>query len=205
MNERKEVGRMILADLQLFNQAVVIFGEECEPEIWDHFSMAIQEWTHENGWSCVLNKDITGNWFSPPEWSHKGDKGCNDANLGFVIDLDASPSYFVADLCGIGSAPVGLWFWVTEKALGFENKKAWKKSLQMVAEKYATRLKPLGFVYDELGFYLPLSLDPRKLADAWVDNSYEELFEPLVAALDKLKASTPIFNEMLAEMGANQR
>jgi len=34
--------------------------------------------------------------------------------------------------------------------------------------------------------YLPLQLDASKLADAWVNDDYDELKEPLVIALDNL-------------------
>ncbi|AJE23552.1 hypothetical protein [Azotobacter chroococcum] len=207
MNTNKQAGRMILENLQLFNQAVVLFEQELEPEIRAKFSEAIQTWANEHGWSSWVDAtaDIDNYSVAPPRWAFKDESGNDDANPWFEMGVvENSTNYYLAELFGVGSTSVTLWFCVNEKGLGFEGKKAWKKALQAVAEKYVEHLKPFGIVYDESYFHLPLKLDPSKLADAWSDDSYDELFEPLGAALDALEKAVTIFDEMLTEMRTSQ-
>ncbi|CAI8951140.1 DUF4268 domain-containing protein [Pseudomonas sp. IT-P258] len=202
MNHNKQAGRMILGDLQLFNQAAVLFEQELEPEVLANFSELIQTWANDHRWSSMVDgEDIVGYWIAPPKWSFKDEKGGDRANPWYEIaTVEESQNYCLANLCGVASTSVSLWFSVAEKDLGFEGKKAWKKSLQIVAQKYADYLKPLGFIYDDPYFHLPLKLDHAKLADAWGDDSYDELFEPLIAALEALEKAVPIFDEMIVEM-----
>ena len=202
MSDNRQAGRMILEDLQLFNQTVVLFEQEIEPEIRAKFSEATLTWAEEHGWSSFADdEDICKYWVAPLCWRFKDAKGDDSANPWFqVFSAEESASYRLADLCSIGSTGLSLRFYVFEKGLGFEGKKVWKKSLKAFGDKYAERLKPFGLFYDERGFHCPLKLDPTKLADAWGDDSYDELFEPLIAALDALEKAVPIFDEMIAEM-----
>lgn len=206
MSNNKDAGRMILGDLGLFNQAVVLFEQELEPEIQTKFAEAIQSWADKHDWASWINaENIDGACVAPPKWSFKEESGDEDANPWFQFaPAESGDSYLLADLFGVGSTSVNWWFCIHEKGLGFESKKAWKKALQAVAEKYSERLKPLGIIYDEPYFNLPLKLDPTKLADAWGDDSYDELFEPLIAALDTLEKAVPILDEMVNEMRQNQ-
>lgn len=209
MSNNKEAGRMILGNLELFNQTVVLFKQELEPEILAKFAEAIQRWADKHGWTSVVDsEDIDDSWIAPQSWCFKEENDDDDANPWFLFAPEDADDFSsrLADLFGVGSTIVSWWFCVDEKRLGFEGregKKAWKKSWQAVAEKYAEHLNPFGVIYDGECFHLPLTLDPTKLADAWDNDNYDELFEPLIAALDTLEKAVPILDEMVNEMRKN--
>jgi hypothetical protein len=206
MSNKKDAGRTILGSLELFNQAVVLFEQELEPEVRTKFAEALQGWADQHGWTAKTDSDdINEYWIAPPGWSFKEENGRDNANPWFALaQAEHSNSYALSDLFGVGSTSVNWWFCVHEKGLGFEGKRAWKKSFQAVAGKYAEHLNPLGVLYDEESFFLPLKLDPTKLADAWSDDDYDELFGPLIAALDILEKARPILDEMVNQIRQNQ-
>jgi len=110
---------------------------------------------------------------------------------------DDDPSLTLANLCGIGTSSCIMWFEYDVRGKGTT------KAARSIGDKYAESLKNFGFsAFDKklCSFYLPLQLDVSKLADAWMNDDYDELMEPLVTALDNLERAVPIFDEFMQEL-----
>lgn len=199
MSDNKSAGRVILSELKMFNEAAVLFEQEVHPAFMNAFGEAIQNWAKEHGWSSSVDPDDPSYLLAPPAWNLNNKKRDDDPGARFYWGLTEDDSgYILANLCGVGSVITGLWFALDEKAFG--GKRLWKQGLQAIASKYIERLKPLGFAYAEPDFYLPLRLDSGKLADAWSDDIYDDLLEPVVVALNTLDKAVPIFDELITEM-----
>lgn len=87
-----------------------------------------------------------------------------------------------------------------------EKKRAWNNIFNNIDENLVDELKNLGFkiVDDESGkktFFLPIHLDAMKLAETWGDDGEfsenDPCFDPLKAALQKLKMALPTFDAIL--------
>jgi hypothetical protein len=200
MSNEKDAGRLILADLALFNEAKVFFEKEIQPAVLDAFNEAVKDWANQHGWSSNAEWDQDNGKLSlwlAPQWSFKDKKGGDDANPYFAfywLDGGKSPSYPLADLCGVGSERMGFWFEVKDKG--------WKKAVKPVVADYAEKLKPHKFVLKDIDFYRPLCLDPARLPDAWSEGDYDEILAPLVETLDALEKSWPIFNDLVTKVRA---
>lgn len=77
----------------------------------------------------------------------------------------------------------------------------WKREYALVADQLTTiGFSHLGFSQKNKGFlFLPLVLDSMKLATAYENDDYSEVFIPLTEALGKLEKAVPIFDEILAK------
>ena len=202
MSDNKEAGRMILADLKMFNAAAVLFEQEIQPAFMAAMSETIQSWAEKRDWHVEDGLDEDNHlWLAPRAWCFKTQRDEDDADPYFSWSRDTTDdveeSYALADLCGVGTGISAIWF-------GYEIPgKGWKKAVRSIGDNYAERLKCLGFSAfdkDENSFYLPLQLDASKLADAWMNDDYDELMEPLVTALDNLERAIPIFDEFMQEL-----
>lgn len=201
MSQNKEAGRMILADLQLLNQAAVLFENEVQPEILTSVTTVIKAWIDDQGWRGDIGDDsLDDSWLAPGGWGFTNAKNIDDAKVFFgLYRTSEDGSYALADLCGVGSASFSFWFVVDDPLIKRPKKKfdlAWQSLLQ----KYNGKLKRLGFVLEGTSFYLPLRLDPNHLVAAWDDDNYEDLLAPMGTALNVLAQATPIFQELLDEL-----
>ena len=60
-------------------------------------------------------------------------------------------------------------------------------------------LQALGFNDEGLGmFFIPIKLNPNLLVNAWENEDYEEIMQPVVTVLEKIKQSIPIFDELFS-------
>lgn len=202
MSDNKEAGRLILADLKMFNAAAVLFEQEVYPPIMEALGEATQNWAEKRDWHVEDGLDEGNLWLAPRAWCSKNQRDEDDANPYFAWSRDSDDdndieSYALADLCGVGTNISTIWFCYDISGKG------WKKAARSIGEKYDERLKSLGFSAfdkDEISFYLPLRLDASKLADAWMNDDYDELMEPLVTALENLERAVPIFDEFMQEL-----
>jgi len=202
MSDNKEAGRLILADLKMFNAATVLFEQEVQPAFMEALGETLQSWAEKRDWHPENFLTELYSWLAPRAWCIENKRGEDDANPWFMWTLKTeddgdSNSYALADLCGVGTGISAFWFSYEIQGNG------WKKAARSIREKYADRLKSLGFsVFDneKTPFYLPLQLDASKLADAWMNDDYDELMEPLVTALENLERAVPIFDEFMQEL-----
>jgi len=197
MNHNKQAGRLILENLDLFNETAILY-ETIESDIYAKLCELIQIWTNSRDWTVDFLDGLGGSKLYSPVFRDENFPDRSNAWFEILVIQDTS-DYFLADLCGVGTTTVGFWFGADAKALGFENKRAWNKRLQSVADRYGDRLSQFGIKLDDR-FYLPFTLDQKKLADAWADDIYDELFQPIKTALGTLENAVPIFDEMLREM-----
>ncbi|AKU10306.1 hypothetical protein AzCIB_0401 [Azoarcus sp. CIB] len=206
MSKNRDAGRLILEELPMFNEAARLFENEIQPDIQDAFNDTVKEWAIQHNWSSNVEWDWTPDsktslWLAPPGWSFKDQDGDDDANPCFWFGWSnriGSENYHLVDLCGLSTDGMAFWFWLDPKA--FSGVRALKSAVKPLVAEYEKRLAQLGFVVDDVNFYLPVRLDPAKLADAWGDDAYDELFAPLKDALDKLKEAQPMFNELVAKI-----
>lgn len=201
MSQNKEAGRMILVDLQLFNQAAVLFENEVQPEILASVANEIKAWIDEQGWrGSIYDESLDDSWLAPNEWAFTNTKNLDDAKVFFGLSRKTeSTSFALADLCGVGSAGFGFWF-VVDDPLIKKPKRKFDLAWQSVLQGYNSKLKPLGFVLEDTSFYLPVTLDPAHLVAAWSEDNHEELLAPMGTALNILVQAAPIFQALLDEL-----
>lgn len=214
MNRNTEAGRLILADLKLFDQTTRLFEQELWPAIQKAFADALESWATDKEWTCCVKDDeITEFWLAPPQWcftktTPKGKRTSVDADPRFSFAyIGETDSYPLADLCDVGSTQIALWFFIDNhkfEKLGIANRKIWNSLLNAVTEEYIPRLQKCCFepcfIENESRFYIPVVLDAGAIADAWANNDYRKLFEPLTSALNNLEKSVKIFDEMMNEI-----
>jgi len=197
MSDNKEAGRIILADLKMFNEAVILFEQEIDPAFWLEFNKAIECWAKDRRWNIGGDMELENkySWLAPEVYEEK-------LRFDFKSDVKQENgwlSYSLANLCGVGTAIGGLLFSYEVEGKG------WKRAARSIRDDYTDRLKPLGFSTsnsDENPFYLPLQLDASGLVDAWINDDFDELLCPLVTALGNLEKAVPILNEFVEEVRA---
>jgi hypothetical protein len=209
MSDNKEAGKLILADLAMFDQAVLLFKKEVAPEIHDKFAEAVKEWADRKEWLCNIDWDWSNTeknsiWVAPKGWSTMGATD-NDVtadlcfNFCWPIEV-GSQSFPLADLCGVGSTSMGFWFGVDNSNFPGVKKPVWKSVLESLYAEYAERLKPFGVdPGSENDFYRILNLIPSELAAAYEEDDYGKAFAPLLTVLDALEEAWPIFDEMITK------
>jgi len=65
MSDNKEAGRMILADLKMFNAATVLFEQEVYPAIMEALDEAIQNWAAKRDWHVEGTLEDYNLWLTP--------------------------------------------------------------------------------------------------------------------------------------------
>jgi len=201
MSDNKEAGRLILADLKMFNAAVELFEQEIYPAILEAMGEAIQNWAEKHDWYVADSVDEDSLWLAPRTWHFENHKNADDANPYFIWSRVTTEgegnSYILADICGVGTS-------INAFRFGHEIQgKGWKMAARSTRDDYADRLKSHGFsIFDneKNPFYLPWQLDVGKLADAWMNDDYDELMEPLMTALNNLKGSVETFDKFMVEL-----
>lgn len=209
----KEAGKLILADLAMFNQAVLLFEKEVSPEIQKEFADAIEAWAKQDdrNWLCNIDwdwgrTDRSCIWVAPPKWRIEGVADADrieDASPFFALvwaDGTSTDSYPLVELCGVGSKSMGFSFEINNDTFPGVNAKVWKNTMKPLCAEYAEKLKLKGFDFDgDIYFIQPLKLDSAKLAKDYDAEDYNESFAPLLTALDALGEAWPIFDEMITK------
>lgn len=197
----RTAGALILSDLALFNQAVVLFEKEVQPEILKQLNEKVLEWATQNNW--VANYSWTGDmteiWIAPESWNAADNGEEIDLIARFWLDYlnDETSSYQLADLCGVGEVEVGFWLNVSYDKFG--GKTRWNNATRNIPEHIGTELQKLGFYDEGKGLYfIPLRLDAARIASAWENEDYEEVLVPVTAVLDRLKEAKDSFDAILS-------
>jgi len=206
MSDKKEAGRIILKNLAMFNEAAVFFEYEIQSEIQDEFTKIISKWIEQNNQWEIANEENEFIWeitdssswlsFTPSKWNYE----TAWFYFGWLDKVESPINYALTDLCGISSTRMGFCFNINQVAFG--GVKKWNSSLGQHSNEYIEKLKEFGFIFEKgLGsintFKLPVKFDLEKLVVAWETDDYEEAFKPLIEALDNLKKSWTIFDELI--------
>ncbi|WP_312262951.1 hypothetical protein [Candidatus Igneacidithiobacillus taiwanensis] len=182
---------IILNDLELFNKTKVYFEEAVWPKILSNINDLIETWAKQNDWKFGADEDDTlvGSTCYPNSWD-PNDQWFSLDYFGNIADTD---DYILADLCGIGSSKIGLIYHNNLQ----ERKREWKRRINLYLNDYLEKLRPYNFHYDDkdaLSFYIPISLDQKKLVDAWENDAYDEFLLPLSNTLESAKQALTVFD-----------
>lgn len=202
MSESRKAGSIILANLAMFNEAVVLFENEIQPQFLLELDKAIESWTKEQEWFGQFEEHTDDNgqtWLLPQEWLDDKAEDENYVQARFTLGFSNGDSnaYYLADLCNVGQDEMGFIFQV--KYGEFGGKTAWNKFAKSVPISIVESLRGLGFNdYGKGVFFIPIKLNPSLLASAWENEDYEELMQPVIVVLENIKQSVAIFNELFS-------
>ncbi|MBP7338266.1 hypothetical protein [Niveispirillum sp.] len=174
-------GFTILNDFKLFNKTVVYYETHMEPRVYAEIAEFLSGWLRANGWQSTYKpkQELTALWVRPLAW---------DGHAWFQLERrrNASNSYQLADLCGVGEDRFGF---------RFRSEYDWKGG----ADEWIALLVGHGWEHEGNGVYfLPVTLPAGQLALAWQRDDLRPAFEPLERALDRLKEDIVHFDRMLA-------
>ena len=207
MTDTRKAGTLILENLAMFNEAAMLYEDVIEREIFEKLDNVIQNWAQENGWENKTISDADFNfeaWVAPPKWNASGDNKEEPSKANFslwYLEEDATNSFFVADLCGVGQTEMGFWFEISYPTFGGRTK--WNAFAKTIPTDMTKKIAEFGFRdQGRCAYFLPIKLDHEKMARAWDNEDYTECFEPIVSALKTLKDSQSVFDELLAMAGA---
>lgn len=205
MTDTRKAGALILENLAMFNEAAVLYENVIQLEILEKLDDVIQNWAKETGWESetVWHTDDSPVWVAPLEWNHSGDNKEEPSKAFFslwYLEEDATDSYVVADLCGVGQTEMGFWFEIHHSTFG--GKTSWNAFAKTIPTEMAKKIAEFGFRDQLKGtYFLPIKLEHKEMASAWDNEDYAECFKPIVSALNTLKDSRSVFDELLAMAG----
>ncbi len=209
MADEFQAGKMILSDIGMFNEAAILFKEVVEPAVLGAVDECVAAFTKAEQWVGVFELAGDGEicWLAPAQWNIGAESGEPDANMWFAIDNTNDDSdYQTALFCNQGRSggEAGLMFGADNDKFG--KKMAWNKSFKQIDPIVIAELKKLGFKIVENAdgkqtFFLPFQLDAAALAETWGnDGEFSDVdpcFEPVKAALEKLKLAQPLFDTIM--------
>lgn len=95
---------------------------------------------------------------------------------------------------------MGLFFSVDYNLFGKRGRTKWNTFFKSISQDVINKLVKLGFSDHGNGqVYLPIRLDVAKLASAWSNEDYDEVFNPLINNLNMLLKAKNIFSELLEQ------
>lgn len=206
MSDEKKAGALILSQLGMFNESRKLFENTVETAILDGFDRAVEKFAEVNDWvgKFELSGDDSECWLAPKDWNSAEPGEEPDVKARFKVHcINDDDDYWTALFCGQGGSggEAGFSFSVRpNKEKG--GKTAWNKYAQLIDPALILNLASDGFKNLGKGvFMLPVRLDVNLLASTWEENekfSYDDdVFFPLVQALEKLKTAQNIFNQIL--------
>ena len=200
MSESRKAGSIILANLAMFNESAILFENEIQPAFLQAFDNITGEWAGEEKWiGLFLNHTDEYTWLAPSEWLTPFSEEENDVVAWFNLEYGhgEGDAYDLADLCGVGQDDMG--FTLRIKYGEFGGKSKWNKFFKTLPVSISSRLQALGFNDCGQGvFFIPIKLNPNLLANAWENEDYEEIMQPVIAVLENIKQSVPIFDELFS-------
>ncbi len=209
MADEYQAGKMILAEIGMFNDAAHLLEEVVQPAVLGAIDECVETFVNTELWggNFKLAGDERDCWLAPAQWIVGKDKNGDVAKAWFSIDkFKDKEDYWTALLCGHGSAECDVGFVFRVDPGVFGTVAAWSKYLSGLDQEKVSVLVKNGFKLgdneeNKKTFFLPIRLDSKKLADIWGDRGQfaasDDCFEPVKEALEKLKMAWPIFDDIL--------
>lgn len=211
MNSKKEAFKLIIENIQMFDEATRLF-EEFDQEIFDKIDNVIKE-EIEQEWVGAFNLYNDTTRFLPSNWlTDELDHNVSYKNaLGFYeVDIESN----------IINMPQSCHWWLStffknpfEKAVftfqicyGNSQIKENKNNVRgFLIEKNQefSEIQEKGFSFDskELRWYLPIEpLDNQLVISCYENDNLEEAMQPIRDAVRKILEINPIFNKILQEL-----
>lgn len=203
MTDIRKAGTMILENLEMFNEAVILYKTKIHTEVGEELNTVIENWAKECNWKVEDAWGSAGECIAvaPPDW----DIERSWFELYYLDESEISESSFmIADLCGVGENKFVFQFKVEYRSFG--GRTEWNRIFRSVPNEITKKISNCGFSYKNgIGdYYLPVSIDCKKLAIAWNEEDYADVFEPITVVLDKLKNSKTHFDDLLTFMAREQ-
>lgn len=214
---------LIIRHIADLDRAIRLYEEKIHIALVKSVDNVMDKWAKNKGWGSEVSDKINSKVF-PPDWQVKkkgkeqikksvkdqiNKKGKETAEGAWFEMYEAEKSngdaiggtsYWAANLCGVGSGFMAMW-WDWEKTEYGYNVRRWKQFII----SYIERLQQAGVNYhDKTGlFFIPIRVSSDDLAQAIEDGAPEEaLGPPINAALDRCHAAKPLFDKILASAKA---
>ncbi|STO53655.1 Uncharacterised protein [Canicola haemoglobinophilus] len=200
MNSKKEAFKLIIENIQMFDEACQLIDKEISKQIFEKIEDVIRMNSQYSGrFNFINNKDFK---FYPEKWlnstQNKEDPQNSYAHYYFGF-LSAESNNNVGTCLSItplfshkqDSMVFGFYSYIKCSA------KDWKNFIKEMNEEYP-QLNQLGFKWNpkEGSFYIIIPpLDKQKIIESYPD--FDDAFEPIENALDILIEAKPIFDEII--------
>lgn len=201
MSERneKEAGRLILSNFQMFNEAVLLFEKAIQPAILEAFDATVERECQgklEGVFDFHEDEENKNTRFYMKQWLLPDSES---PIAYFMLDYSAdSPDglYSLDDLCGLNGG-MGFTFAVEHGEFGGKN--AWNKFYKAQCVDISQSLTAKRFSDDRkrAALFLPFKLDVTLLTDAWGNDDYANLMQPVVEAMRVIIEALPLFEDLL--------
>ncbi|MBC7163158.1 MAG: hypothetical protein H5U26_13770 [Immundisolibacter sp.] len=204
MSEDKKAGQLILSQLKMFNEAAVLFEQVVEPAILKGIDVTVDSFAEKNDWDGEYELESDNDcWLAPKAWiTNPGEEGPK-FKAQFAIDyIDGDDDFWSALFCDVATqgGRAGFLFKIDVGAFGLRNtRSAWVKT---IPQELISKLTALGFQNRNKGnFFLPVTLDNQMLANSFLEygefTEDDDIFAPLLSALEILKQAVPIFDQIM--------
>jgi hypothetical protein len=203
MSERdeKEAGRLILSNFQMFAEALQLFYQQVEPTFLRAMDKLIEDVSENMGWHSDVDFLENGEtWFCPAEWVLPDSKYKASAYFYLAYSTGTSDdACSLENLCGINGG-VGFGFWVNPVEYG--SGKKWSDFLKRHTPEINQALTNKGFRIDadvnrNGAFFFPFTLNIAELTEAWMNDEYDALLQPVADAMQVIESSLPVFEDLL--------
>jgi hypothetical protein len=213
---KERTGALIIRNLRLFESASKLFNIEIETGIFKAIDELTEGWAAKTKWRGSFDFVEDTIWIAPPHWVPLSEptKGVRKKVVkeepyarfelfggeGDTLSAEATEDYWwLSRLCGVGSGEMGFRWQPDEGDLGIRGKKArWKTFIRERAP--ASVEKGFKFEPDQGRFFLPVRVDPSRLAQAYESGSVEDGLEPITQALTRIEEVVPHFDNLLREI-----
>ena len=191
-----------IADL---DAAARLYEEEIQPMLMRAVNEVMGEWADKKDWDAHISDYGIPRAF-PAGWQNK--KNNEDYPIAwFEMNVVGSRSLWVAELCGVGTGAMVMWWDWLKQDYGYHNHPRWIKFLADYAAFYVDELRQAHFTYHEgTGlFFTPIQTVPSRDLAQWMENGDPEevLRLPITVALDRCDKAKPLFDKILAAAKAH--
>lgn len=192
MTNSGELNSLVVRNIQDLDATAKQIGY-IEDQIWKLIKEEAAQWIKDNKW--VPGPDPSEPWFGPTDWVEEDritftawfyfDKGPDDTDSGGP----AEPHFWLSRYVGQAGGEFCLWF-----AQGIVKGRDWKALVRASADDLANAG---GRISDAGRIFIPCSLNPSAIADAYLLGDFKDALEPIRGALDVAKSLTPIIQQAL--------
>ncbi|MBM6593091.1 hypothetical protein [Microvirga pudoricolor] len=218
---KEQTGALLIRNLRLFEDASKLLRHDVEKTVFDAIDKLIEDWASKANWIGQYDFIDEQTWFAPPHWGPQatsiavrsptkgaGKKQEDDAHAWFgfwggenddLSDALTEDHWYLTRLCNVGSGELGFRWHITDGEFGIRGKKAkWKSFIRERASGFTA--KGFKFEADAGSFFLPVRIDPTRLAQAYESGSVEDGLDPVRQALVRIAEVIPQFDRLHAEI-----
>jgi hypothetical protein len=202
-----ELDSLIVEHLADLDRAAARIGA-LEDQVFTTIGDKAQQWAGQKGWKSDFDYPTEGwgaweAWVAPEEWrTPETLEKDNEFDAWFEFDVgdgdtlggkESEDWFYLTRLCRVGVGQIGFRF----KHSGIIKARQWNQNSACLNEIVA----PTKFVpAEERSFFMPISIDPRVLAQTIKDEDLDAALKPFEEALDDVLASRPHFDKLIEHL-----